>query len=216
MADQPQFVILFGPPGAGKGTQANLLAEQHGWVQLSTGDMLRAAVKAGTAVGKQAKEIMAQGQLLPDALITSIVTAHIADNSTVGCFMLDGFPRTLVQAEGLHAWLSEQGWAIDHLIVMQVDEERLVQRLTGRRVCSNCGATYHIAHAIPSHCTTCDSDQIIQRPDDVEATIRERLRVYSAQTEPLLTYYSAQLTPMRIDAEASIADVNAEINRRLS
>ncbi|MCH9780341.1 MAG: adenylate kinase [Alphaproteobacteria bacterium] len=207
----PQFVILFGAPGAGKGTQATLLAEQRGWVQLSTGDMLRKAVAEQTPLGKQAESIMAAGQLVPDDIITNVVTAHIETNPLQLGYLLDGFPRTVEQAQGLQEWLEKKGYKVNALIVLDVDEQKLIDRLLGRRACANCGKGYHTSTGVPKACTQCGEEQITARKDDNITTIQERLQIYHKQTTPVLDYYASRLAVAHIPADTTIEEVKDAI-----
>jgi len=180
-------LILLGPPGAGKGTQAQRLVAKHGLVQLSTGEMLRAAVKAGTPIGLLAKDMMARGELVPDDLVVAIVSARIDEPDARNGFILDGFPRTIPQAEAL----GKMGVNIDLVIDIYVPEETIVRRLSGRRVCEKCGAPYNVFDKLPKTEGVCDicGGTLIQRKDDAPETVKARLQVYHEQTEPLKGYY---------------------------
>ncbi len=183
-------IILLGAPGAGKGTQAKFIMEAFGIPQISTGDMLRAAVKAGSPLGVQVKGIMDSGALVPDALIIDLVKARIAEPDCAKGFMLDGFPRTLAQAEALIV----AGVAIDQVVEIHVDDEEIVSRLSGRRVHEGSGRVYHVAHNPPLRPGYDDitGEPLVQRKDDEEETIRKRLRIYHEQTEPLIGFYSSR------------------------
>ncbi|GAB1262073.1 adenylate kinase [Aurantivibrio plasticivorans] len=184
-------VILLGAPGAGKGTQAQLIMGQYGIPQISTGDMLRAAVKAGTPLGQKAKGIMESGQLMPDDLIIDIVKSRIQEADCANGFLFDGFPRTIPQAQAL----LDEGIAIDHVIEIHVDDEEIVSRLSGRRVHEASGRVYHVVHQPPKEEGKDDEtgEPLVQRKDDTEETVRHRLSVYHEQTEPLVDFYK-QLT----------------------
>ena len=184
-------LILLGPPGAGKGTQARRLAETLGVPQLSTGDMLRAAVKAGTGVGLQAKAAMESGGLVTDEIVVGIIADRIKDKDCLPGFILDGFPRTLAQAESLDAMLNQRSLKIDRVIDITADTEALVSRITGRSTCSQCGEGYHVVHKKPRQEGMCDkcSGSLATRADDNEKTVRNRLAVYHDQTAPVIEHY---------------------------
>jgi adenylate kinase len=184
-------LILLGPPGAGKGTQAQMIAESYQLPQISTGDILRKAVKEGTPLGKKAKVFMDQGKLVPDEVVIGIIDERLRKPDCNPGFILDGFPRTASQAEALQSILSKMGKSIDHVINIEVDTEELVRRLTGRRTCKNCGTMFHIFFHPPrveGICDRCDGP-LYQREDDKEETIRVRLNEYQKQTAPLIEYY---------------------------
>lgn len=182
-------IILLGPPGAGKGTQAQFIMQRYGIPQISTGDMLRAAVRAGTDLGLQAKEVMAAGGLVSDDLIIALVRERIAQADCQGGFLFDGFPRTIPQAEAL----AQSGIVIDHVVEIAVDDEEIVGRMSGRRVHEASGRVYHVIHNPPRRDGLDDvtSEPLVQRPDDEEATVRKRLQVYHEQTRPLVDFYSS-------------------------
>ena len=184
-------LILLGPPGAGKGTQAKLLAERLGIPQISTGDMLRAAVKAGTPVGREARAIMERGELVPDEMVIGLFRDRSSQADAAGGFILDGFPRTVTQAEALRKILAERGQGIDRVVSIDVPEEDLVSRIAGRRTCRSCQSMYHVQASPPKAAGKCDrcGGELYQRADDNEDTVRERLRVYRSQTEPLIDHY---------------------------
>lgn len=184
-------VILLGPPGAGKGTQARQLAERYGIPQLSTGDMLRAAVKAGSEVGLKAKAAMESGGLVTDDIVVGIIGERIKAADCAGGFILDGFPRTVAQAKSLDTMLRERSLRIDHVIDISADIEALVARITGRSTCSKCGEGYHSLHKKPTKLGVCDKcgGTLATRADDNEDTVRNRLAVYEEQTAPVIDYY---------------------------
>jgi len=187
-------LILLGPPGAGKGTQAQKIVERYRIPQISTGDILRAAVKDGTPLGKKAKGFMDQGQLVPDEVVIGIIEGRLKASDCQGGFILDGFPRTIVQAESLQSTLTKMRKSIDHVISIEVDSEELVRRLTGRRTCKSCGAMYHVLFHPPKKDKVCDrcGAALYQREDDKEETIRKRLIEYERQTAPLIEFYRAK------------------------
>ena len=187
-------IILLGPPGAGKGTQAKRLIDKYGIPQISTGDMLRAALKEGTPLGLEAKKYMDKGALVPDSVVIGLVKERIQQNDCAKGYMLDGFPRNVSQAEALDTMLDDLGQKIDDVICIEVPNDELVGRLTGRRTCRNCGAGYHVMFDPPKKEGVCDKCQgeLYQRDDDNEATVKSRLQVYANQTEPLIDYYQKQ------------------------
>lgn len=184
-------LILLGPPGAGKGTQAQMIVDRYHLPQISTGDILRAAVKEGTSLGKQARTLMDRGQLVPDEVVIGIIDERLGASDCKTGFILDGFPRTNPQAEALQAILTKIGKSVDHVINIEVDPEELVRRLTGRRTCNNCGGMFHILFHPPKKEGVCDrcGGTLYQREDDGEETIRTRLKEYEKQTTPLIQYY---------------------------
>jgi len=207
-------LILLGPPGAGKGTQAQRLQDEKGLKQLSTGDMLRAEVKSGSALGKRAAGIMERGELVPDDLIISLIEARIAQPDCKNGFILDGFPRTTAQAEALDRMLSQRGLKLDRVIEMTVDEKALTDRITGRFSCAKCGTGYHDSIKKPKKagvCDVCGSTEFTRRKDDNAETVTARLRAYHDQTAPLLPYYKARGVLKSVDGMASMDTVYTQI-----
>jgi adenylate kinase len=207
-------IILLGPPGAGKGTQAAMLVEERGMVQLSTGDMLRAAVAAGTPVGLQAKAVMAAGELVSDEIVTGILSDRLDQPDVRAGFILDGYPRTPAQAEALDRLLADKGTHLDYVIELAVDEDALVDRITGRFSCARCGTGYHDRYKLPKVagvCDVCGSRDFKRRPDDNEQTVRTRMAEYRAKTEPILPIYEAQGLVRRVDGMAPIDEVKSAI-----
>lgn len=211
-------LILLGPPGAGKGTQAQRLERAHGLVQLSTGDMLRAAVAAGTEVGKKAKAVMDAGQLVSDDIVVGIIADRIKQPDCQKGFILDGFPRTVAQAEALDKMLTDNGMKLDRVIDMKVDDEILVERVSGRYTCAKCNAGYHDKFQQPKVagvCDQCGSTEFKRRADDNAETVRSRLGAFHAQTAPLLPYYSARGVLGTVDGMAQIDEVTRQIEAEL-
>lgn len=194
-------IIFLGPPGAGKGTQAKMLIERYGIPQISTGDILRAAVKEGTPMGKKAKEYMDAGKLVPDEVVIGIMQDRLKESDCERGFILDGFPRTVAQAEALEKMLEELKMPIDKVLALEVPDEVLLERLTGRRTCKSCGQMYHIKFDPPKGGKNCDKcgGELFQRDDDKEETIKNRLTVYHAQTAPLLDFYGKKGMVVKID-----------------
>ncbi|WP_448383268.1 adenylate kinase [Desulfosoma sp.] len=202
-------IILLGPPGAGKGTQAKRMIERYGIPQISTGDMLRAALKAGTPLGLEAKKYMDKGALVPDEVVVGLVRERIQEDDCRKGYMLDGFPRNVSQAETLDGMLKELGQKIDHVVCIDVPDQELIQRLTGRRTCRECGAGFHVMFDPPKKDGVCDKcgGQLYQRDDDNEATVTSRLKVYADQTKPLIEYYEKQGKLRKIDGMGSIDEI---------
>ncbi len=202
-------LILLGAPGAGKGTQAELLIEKLAIPSISTGNMLREAIKNGTDLGKQAKQYMDEGALVPDELILSIVAERVAQSDCANGFILDGVPRTLAQAEALDA----KGVRIDHVVSIEIEDAVIASRMTGRRVCCKCGASYHIAHNPPKTEGVCDqcAGELVIRKDDAPETVNKRLEVYHASTEVLKDYYAKQGKLRLVEGNQSIEGANADI-----
>lgn len=212
-------VILLGPPGAGKGTQAKRLEDNRGLVQLSTGDMLRATVASGSALGRQAKEVMDAGRLMPDDLVIQMISERIDQPDCKNGFILDGFPRTTRQAEALDEMLESKGVHLDAVIEMQVDEEALVERITGRFSCATCGAGYHDTFKRPAKdgvCDVCGGTEFKRRADDNEETVRTRLQAYRDQTAPILPYYRKKGILKTVDGMADIEEVTRQIEASLA
>lgn len=210
-----KLLILLGPPGAGKGTQAQHLVSRFGLVQLSTGDMLRQAVKDGTDVGRKADVIMKAGQLVPDEIVTSLISEQLDKHAHAPGFIFDGYPRTQAQAVALDALLADRGMKLDRVIELTVDEDALVARIAGRFTCARCNEGYHDTFKLPKVagvCDICASTEFKRRPDDNAETVRARLAVYRADTAPILPYYEAKGIVSRVDGMADIASVGAAID----
>jgi len=207
-------LILLGPPGAGKGTQAKHLQESRGLVQLATGDMLRAAVASHRALGRKVKAIMDAGHLVPDDTMIELIGTRITQPDCAAGFVLDGFPRTVPQAEALDAMLAEHRRALDHVILMEVAEAVLIDRLSGRFNCAQCGASYHHLHHLPrveGVCDGCGGTNFVQRSDDQLDAVRTRLAAYRNQTAPILPYYRARGILRTVDATGNIDEVTRQI-----
>jgi adenylate kinase len=212
-------LILLGAPGAGKGTQAQRLQSDLGMIQLSTGDMLRAAVAAGSELGKQAKGLMAAGKLVPDDLMVGLIEDRISRPDCAKGFILDGFPRTEAQAEALDRMLAKAGHKLDRVIEMEVDEKALTERIVGRFTCAKCGTGYNDTFKRPKVdgvCDVCGSTQFTRRPDDNAETMKTRMAAYRAQTEPLLPYYSARKVLRKVDGMAGMDEVYRQIRAVLA
>jgi adenylate kinase len=207
-------LILLGPPGAGKGTQAKLLEDKKGFKQLSTGDMLRGAVAAGTDMGRKAKEVMDKGQLVSDEIVISIISERLDKPDVKKGFILDGFPRNTAQAEALDRMLEDKGLKLDAVIEMKVDDEELVKRIAGRYTCAKCGKGYHDEFEKPKVagvCDVCGSTEFVRRADDNEKTVRDRLVVYNKQTAPLVDYYGRTGVLHKVNGMADIGVVTRQI-----
>lgn len=207
------YIILLGAPGAGKGTQAKIIADKYGIPQISTGDMLREAVAKGTELGKKAKEFMSQGKLVPDDVVIGIIRERLRQKDCEKGFILDGFPRTIAQAEALDRIMNEIGKKIDAVININVPEEEVVKRIVNRRVCRKCGAIYHLIYDPPKRKGFCDKcgGELYQRDDDKEEIVRERFRVYQKNTEPLVDYYRKRGILHDVDGTKDIEKVNSEV-----
>jgi adenylate kinase len=213
-----KLLILLGPPGAGKGTQAQLLMTKYGFIQLSTGDMLRAAVKAGSDVGREADAIMKSGGLVSDEIVTKLISDRLDDEAHAPGFIFDGYPRTQAQAESLDALLGARGLKLDHVIELDVNEDALVDRISGRFTCAKCNEGYHDRYKLPKVagvCDVCGSREFKRRPDDNAETVRTRLTEYRAKTAPILPYYETRGLVARVDGMADIDVVTASIDRIL-
>lgn len=212
-------LVLLGPPGAGKGTQAKWIAERYGIPQLSTGDMLRVAVAKGSEIGRQAKAVMERGELVSDSIINGIVAERIGEPDCARGFVLDGFPRTVAQAEALDSMLAARGLKLDAVIEFRVDVEALVERIAGRFACARCGEGYHDRFKRPKVegvCDVCGSTEFTRRKDDTAEAVRTRLQAYETQTAPLLPFYAARGLLRPVDGMASIEEVTAAIGRVLA
>ena len=207
-------IILLGPPGAGKGTQAARLQTTRGMIQLSTGDMLREARASGSPIGEKVKAIMDAGELVSDAIVTALIAERLDSAADKGA-IFDGFPRTRHQAEALEILLGERGRKLDNVIELAVDEEALVTRITGRFTCAKCGTGYHDVFRltkVPGVCDVCGSTEFKRRPDDNEQTVRTRMEEYRAKTAPILPFYEAKGLVRRVDGMVSVEEVGAEID----
>ena len=209
-------LVLLGPPGAGKGTQAKRLEDSLGIIQLSTGDMLRAEVASGSDIGQEVDAIMKAGNLVPDALIVGMIGQRISKDDCRNGFILDGFPRTVPQAEALDAMLTERDLRIDWVISIEVDDEAMVERITGRFTCAKCGAGYHDSFQKPKVdgvCDTCGGTEFSRRADGNAETVRSRLKAYHDQTEPIIAYYAKTGVLKSVDGMAGIDDVTDQMKR---
>jgi adenylate kinase len=207
-------IVLLGPPGAGKGTQAARLQATRGMIQMSTGDMLREAVANDSPVGLEAKAVMAAGKLVSDAIVSALIGERLDAAGASGA-IFDGFPRTRAQAEALDLLLAERGRSLDHVIELEVEEDALVRRIVGRFTCAKCGAPYHDEYKRPlteGLCDVCGSSEFKRRPDDNEETVRRRMAEYRAKTAPILPYYEERGLVRRVDGMASVDEVAAQID----
>ncbi len=211
-------IILLGPPGAGKGTQARLLVERHDMIQLSTGDMLRAARESGTEIGAKAAEVMARGELVTDDIVIGLIAEQLDGAARGHGLVFDGFPRTLAQADALEALLTEKGQSLDAVVEMRVDDEELVRRIAGRFACANCGEVYHEdTHptARDGECDKCGGTDFVRRADDNADAVRVRLWAYYRNTAPLIGYYHAKGRLVTVDALGEIESIASELRQRL-
>ena len=208
-------LILLGPPGAGKGTQARMLTETHGLVQLSTGDLLREAVAAGTPAGKAAKQVMEAGNLVSDEIVIAIVNDRLDQPDVAAGVIFDGFPRTVVQAEALDTLLREKAMNLDAVISLEVEDAAMIERISGRYTCAGCGEGYHDTHkkpATPDVCDSCGGTEFKRRADDNAETVAERLKAYHAETAPLIAYYDYKGALKRVDAMGDIGAIGTQLN----
>ncbi len=210
-------LILLGPPGAGKGTQGARIVEKYNIPHISTGDIFRKNISEGTKLGKKAKEYMDRGELVPDSLVIEIATDRLTEDDCKDGFMLDGFPRTVEQAVALDAFLRERGAKIDFVLDIDVPKEELLTRLVGRRVCKNCGATYHVTNMPPKAEGVCDKcgGELMQRADDTKETVENRIEVYNKQTKPLLDYYDKTGNIVHLDGTIGYEKLFAQITEIL-
>lgn len=211
------ILIFLGPPGSGKGTQAKKLATERKWPQLSTGDMLRANIQSGTKLGLEAKKFMDQGQLVPDLVVIGMIEERIAAPDCKPGFILDGFPRTIPQAEALDRMLSGRALKVDRVVEFKIDDSELLDRLTGRRTCTNCGTMYHVKSLPTKVAGVCDAcgGKVVQRDDDKAEVIQKRLSVYHTQTAPLVAYYTQQGKLKSLDASLPMDEVSTELAKAL-
>ncbi len=211
-------IIMLGAPGAGKGTQAKMIADRYSIPHISTGDIFRANIKNGTELGKKAKEYMDQGLLVPDELVCDLVVDRVQQDDCANGYVLDGFPRTIPQAESLDAALASLGTGVEYAINVDVPDENIVRRMSGRRACVTCGATYHIEHIPPKQEGICDrcGAALILRDDDKPETVTKRLDVYHTQTQPLIDYYTAKNVLVDVDGTKNMDEVFADIVNILS
>ncbi len=211
-------IIMLGAPGAGKGTQAKMIADRYSIPHISTGDIFRANIKNGTELGKKAKEYMDQGLLVPDELVCDLVVDRVQQDDCANGYVLDGFPRTIPQAESLDAALASLGTGVEYAINVDVPDENIVRRMSGRRACVTCGATYHLEHIPPKQEGICDrcGAALILRDDDKPETVTKRLDVYHTQTQPLIDYYTAKNVLVDVDGTRNMDEVFADIVNILS
>jgi adenylate kinase len=210
-------IVLLGPPGAGKGTQAKKISEEYEICHISTGELLRKAVQENTPLGKKAGEYLDRGLLVPDEIIDGMVKDRLKMQDCERGFLLDGFPRTLGQAESLDGFLKEEKLSLDIVIKIQVEQAKLIERFTGRRTCKNCGASFHIKFSPPKKAGICDNcgGELVIRKDDEEETVKKRLQVYETQTTPLIDYYDRQKLLVTVDGSKAIDDVFEDIKSYL-
>lgn len=206
-------LLIMGPPGAGKGTQAEALSKKMGIPHISTGDMFREAINEGTEMGKKAQEYMDKGELVPDSVVVGMVKDRLSQPDSAGGFILDGFPRNVVQAEALDETLKSMAIGIDGVINITAPKEKIIERMTGRRVCRSCGAGYHVSFLKPQFEGKCDicSGELYQRSDDNEKAAKNRLYIYEAKTQPLIDYYSKQGILININGDQEVGKVMADI-----
>ncbi|NLG86361.1 MAG: adenylate kinase [Firmicutes bacterium] len=206
-------LVLLGAPGAGKGTQGEFLEKEFSLVRIATGDLLRAAMAEGTELGHQAKAYVSRGELVPDELVTELVKDRLQAPDTTQGFILDGFPRNVAQAQSLEDFLSASGRGTVTALYLEVDQEALLKRLTGRRVCPKCKASFHLTNRPPKQEGKCDAcgSQLVQRPDDTEQVIRHRLEVYRRETEPVLDFYAARGQLKRVDGNGDLDEIFSRI-----
>ncbi len=209
------ILVFLGPPGAGKGTQAKKLSEDMGFVHISTGDILREAVRKGTPLGKRAKEFIEKGELVPDDIMVALIEEVLPEEKSV---VLDGFPRTVPQAEALERMLSKKGRKVDKVLLFELPDEEVVMRLSGRRTCPECGALYHIKFNPPKEDEICDrcGVKLLQREDDKEEVVKNRLKVYKEKTAPLVDHYRAKGILITLDASGSVEEVYENLKRILN
>lgn len=209
-------IVLLGPPGGGKGTQARMLVNMLGVIQLSTGDMLRSAIKEGTSLGMEAKAVMDQGALVPDDIVISMIAERLDNQDCVNGFILDGFPRTITQGEGLDMMLKQKEMSLDKVIEIRVSDSMIADRITGRFSCGDCGESYHDIYKMPKksgNCDVCGSHKFNRRADDSFDTVNSRLQVYHEQTGPLIPFYQESGLLLSINGDQAIEDVTTEIKR---
>lgn len=206
-------LLIMGPPGAGKGTQAEMLAKELNIKNISTGDMFRAAIKQGTEMGRKAKEYMDMGELVPDSVVVGIVKDRLNQPDCARGFLLDGFPRTVVQAEALEETLETMGRTLDGVINISVPRDKIIDRLTGRRICRDCGASYHVKYNPPVKAGVCDAcgGELYQRSDDNEAVVNNRLDIYESKTEPLIDFYGKRNLLKNVNGDQDIKNVLSDI-----
>jgi len=206
-------VILFGPPGAGKGTQAGAVCDRYSIPQVATGDIFRKNLKENTELGQLARSFMDKGQLVPDEVVWQLVEDRLSWDDVAGGVLLDGFPRTVKQAELLVDWAGRTGRGIDAVVALEVPDDELVARLSGRRTCLSCGATYHVAHNPPAVDAVCDKcgSEVVQRKDDNELTVRERLATYHRQTAPVLSFFESKGMATRVDGTGAIDAIRERV-----